>query len=89
MAEAVVTVMVIARARYLKESTRHLEGRDREDAIAQKRANQVALGSEVCHSCTQKAAMIVGMRYLSVPTKPEDGFSMRGSTFYSNIEKRD
>ncbi len=79
--EAIVVMMVLARDRYLRQSTLHLKGKAQEDAIAQNRVKLVALGSDGCHSSTQKAAMIVGFRYRCVPTNSEDNFSMRGEHF--------
>jgi aromatic-L-amino-acid decarboxylase len=76
--EAIVTVMVAARDKYLRETTSHLSGLELEDAIAQKRSRMVALGSEMAHSSTQKAAQIAGVRYRSVPVSKENGFAMTG-----------
>jgi aromatic-L-amino-acid decarboxylase len=85
--EAIVTVMVAARDKYLRETTAHLSGEDKEDAIAQKRGKLVALGSEMAHSSTQKAAQIAGVRYRSVPTGIEDGFAMTGPALQKTIEQ--
>ena len=76
--EAIATVMVAARDGYLDRTTSHLQGEEKEAAIAQKRGKLVALGSEMSHSSTQKAALIAGTKYRSVPVKIEDQFSMRG-----------
>ena len=76
--EAVLNVMVAARDKYLDVTTAHLCGAEKETAIAHRRLRMVALGSEASHSCTQKAAMILGLRYMAVPVQIEDGFSMRG-----------
>ena len=77
--EAVLSFMVAARERYLAENTTHLSGQEKEEACAQRRLRMVALGSEASHSCTQKAAMILGIRYRSVPVSIEDNFSMTGA----------
>jgi aromatic-L-amino-acid/L-tryptophan decarboxylase len=84
--EAIVTVMVAARDKYLRETTAHLSGEEKEEAISQKRGKLVALGSEMAHSSTQKAAQIAGVRYRSVPTSLEDGFSMTGPALQKTIE---
>lgn len=76
--EAIVTVMVAARDKYLRETTSHLSGLELEDAIAHKRSKIVALGSEMAHSSTQKAAQIAGVRYRSVPVSKENNFAMVG-----------
>ncbi|RDL31396.1 Aromatic-L-amino-acid decarboxylase [Venustampulla echinocandica] len=77
--EAIVTVMVAARDKYLRETTSHLSGLELEDAIAHTRSKLVALGSEMAHSSTQKAAQIAGVRFRSVPTTMDDEFAMTGA----------
>jgi aromatic-L-amino-acid/L-tryptophan decarboxylase len=77
--EAIVTVMVAARDKYLRETTSHLSGLELEDAIAYKRSKIVALGSEASHSSTQKAAQICGVRYRSIPVSKESNFALTGS----------
>lgn len=77
--EAVVTVMVAARDKYLRETTAHLSGKEQEDAIAKKRSTMVALGSEATHSSTQKAAQIAGIRYRSIPVSRENDFALTGA----------
>lgn len=77
--EAIVTVMVAARDKYLRETTSHLSGLELENAIAHKRSTMVALGSEAAHSSTQKAAQIAGVRYRSVPVSRENDFAMTGA----------
>jgi aromatic-L-amino-acid decarboxylase len=76
--EAIVTVMVAARDKYLRETTAHLSGLELENAVAHKRSALVALGSEAAHSSTQKAAQIAGVRYHSVPVSRENNFAMTG-----------
>jgi aromatic-L-amino-acid decarboxylase len=77
--EAVVTAMVAARDKYLRETTSHLSGLELEDAIAHKRGKLVALGSEAAHSSTQKAAQIAGVRFRSIPVRKEDNFALTGA----------
>lgn len=85
--EAIVTVMVAARDKYLRETTAHLSGIELEDAIAYKRGKLVALGSEAAHSSTHKAALIAGVRYRSVPVTKEDNFSMKGEGLQKVLEE--
>jgi aromatic-L-amino-acid decarboxylase len=85
--EAIVTVMVAARDKYLRETTSHLSGLELEDAIAYKRSKIVALGSEAAHSSTQKAAQICGVRYRSVPVSKEDNFAMTGKGLEKVLEE--
>ncbi|TKA64105.1 hypothetical protein B0A49_06197 [Cryomyces minteri] len=84
--EAVVTVMVAARERYLREKSEGLEGEAREDKIAHLRGKLVALGSEQAHSSTHKAANIAGTRYRSVPVHLEDDFALTGRGLRKTIE---
>ncbi len=77
--EAIVTVMVAARDKYLRETTAHLSGLELEDAIAYKRSKIVALGSEAAHSSTQKAAQIAGVRFRSIPVSKENDFALTGA----------
>ena len=85
--EAVVTVMVAARDKYLRETTAHLSGLELENAVAHKRSTMVALGSEAAHSSTQKAAQIAGVRYRSVPVSKENNFSMTGADLEEVLEQ--
>ncbi|KAI9894744.1 MAG: hypothetical protein M1814_002101 [Vezdaea aestivalis] len=85
--EAIATMVVVARDRYLQETTKHLEGEAREDAIGEKRGKLVALGSSQAHSSTQKAAMVAGTRYMSVPASKDDDFGMRGEALAATIRK--
>lgn len=85
--EAVVTVMVAARDKYLRETTAHLSGEEQEDAIAVKRSKIIALGSEQAHSSTQKAAQICGVRYRYVPATAASGFAMTGEALKKTIEE--
>ncbi|KAI5866937.1 pyridoxal phosphate-dependent transferase [Durotheca rogersii] len=78
--EAVATVLVAARDRYLRDATAHLTDPDaREDAIALRRTRLVALASAAAHTATRKAAQIAGVRFRTVPVYPEDGYRMTGA----------
>ncbi|KAH6659780.1 pyridoxal phosphate-dependent transferase [Truncatella angustata] len=85
--EAIATVMVAARDKYLRDATTGLEGEDLEDAMAIKRGKLVALGSAATHSATKKAAMITGVRYRSVPVHAKDGYKMTGEGLRATIEE--
>ena len=68
--EAMVTVMVAARERYLREKC-DKEGleegsKEREDRMAWLRSRLVALSSDQSHSSAQKGALIAGTRYKSI-----------------------
>ncbi|KAG4433217.1 hypothetical protein IFR05_011299 [Cadophora sp. M221] len=85
--EAIVTVMVAARDKYLRETTAHLTGLELEDAIAYKRSKIVALGSEAAHSSTQKAAQIAGVRYRSIPVSKENDFALTGAALAQVLDE--
>ena len=83
--EAILSFMVAARERHLNAHTAHLSGDEKYEETARRRLRMVALASEAAHSCTEKAAMILGIRYRSVPVNIEDGFSMVGATLASTL----
>ncbi|KAH0562168.1 hypothetical protein GP486_003131, partial [Trichoglossum hirsutum] len=85
--EAIVTVMVAARDKYLRESTAHLEGAERDTAIAETRGRLVALGSEMAHSSTQKAALIAGTRFRAVPAELGDDLGLTGENFRKAVDQ--
>jgi aromatic-L-amino-acid/L-tryptophan decarboxylase len=85
--EAIVTAMVAARDKYLRETTSHLSSLELEDVIAYKRSKMVALGSEMAHSSTQKAAQIAGVRYRSVPVSKDDEFALTGKYLEETIKE--
>ncbi|KAL9606869.1 MAG: hypothetical protein Q9167_008142, partial [Letrouitia subvulpina] len=86
--EAVVTVMIAARDRYLRGATKHItDEKEREDAFYARRTRLVALGSTMAHSSTQKAAQIAGVRFRAVPAPEEEGYRMTGSTLKETVEQ--
>ena len=89
--EAVVTVMVAARERYLDQACVGLEGEERENKKALIRSRLVALGSEQSHSSTAKGALITGVRYRSIPCRAEDELAMTGAGLQAMLDqcKRD
>jgi aromatic-L-amino-acid/L-tryptophan decarboxylase len=87
--EAILTAMVAARDKYLRELTAHIpEGDERDEEICRIRGRMVALGSAMAHSSTKKAAQILGVRFVTVPVKEEDDhFAMRGPALAATIEQ--
>lgn len=89
--EAIVTVMVAARERCLREKADReglVEGsKERDERIAELRPRLVALGSDQAHSSTAKAALIAGTRYKSVPCKMEDDLAMTGEGLRRLLEE--
>lgn len=85
--EAVVTVMVAARERYLNKACGKLEGEEREKRKAEVRGRLVALGSEQSHSSTAKAAIIAGVRYRSIPCRMEDDLALTGAGLQKALDE--
>ncbi|KAK0715856.1 pyridoxal phosphate-dependent transferase [Lasiosphaeris hirsuta] len=85
--EAVLTAMVAARDKYLRETTpAGLEGDALEDAIAHKRSRMVALATSMTHSSTKKAAIILGVRFITIPVSAEDGYALTGPVLAAALE---
>lgn len=77
--EAIVTAMVAARDKYLRETVpAELEGDACEDAVAHKRSRMVALATSMTHSSTKKAAIILGVRFVTIAVRAEDGYALTG-----------
>ena len=84
--EAVLTAMVAAREKHLRETIPDtLVGDEREDAIALKRSRMVALASSTTHSCTKKAAIILGVRFITIPVTAADNYALTGSALASTL----
>ncbi|EJP69401.1 Aromatic-L-amino-acid decarboxylase [Beauveria bassiana] len=84
--EAIVTVMVAARDRYLAQATAHLpEGEDKEEQTWRHRSRLVALGSAGAHSSTKKAAQVLGVRFDTVPVDEESGYAMTGEALAAKL----
>lgn len=82
--EAIVTVMIAARERCVRE---HVDAQDKNGLSRSKsedekewqlRSKLVALGSEMSHSSTQKASMIAGVKYRSIPVSAADRYALTG-----------
>jgi aromatic-L-amino-acid decarboxylase len=85
--EVVVTALVAARERIVRRKLGDMaEGEERMDAAADIRGKLVALGSEHAHSSTQKAAIIAGTRYRSVPAPKESNYSVTPDSLKKTIE---
>lgn len=88
--EAVLTMMVAARDKYLRDTLPapgSLPEEEYEDLDMRKRSKLVALGSEAAHSSTKKAAKILGVRYVAVPTSSASNFAMTGDALKETLEK--
>ncbi|KAH9866050.1 hypothetical protein J1614_008614 [Plenodomus biglobosus] len=86
--EVVVTAVVAARERIVRrEIGGPPESEEQMDRAADIRGKLVALGSEHAHSSTQKAAMIAGTRFRTVPAPKESGFSVTAAALRKTIEE--
>jgi aromatic-L-amino-acid decarboxylase len=96
--EAIVVVMIAARERLVraqlekeglteKAGESYDEREKREDRAAEIKGRLVALGSEMSHSSTQKAANILGVRFRSVRAGRETSFRMTGANLRKKLEE--
>ncbi|KAK1640914.1 pyridoxal phosphate-dependent transferase [Colletotrichum phormii] len=85
--EAILTVMVAARDKFLRARTAHLpaDSEEKEEETWRLRSKLVALGSEMAHSSTKKAAQILGVRFATVPAPAETGYAMSGPALASTV----
>lgn len=88
--EAIVTVMVAARERYLNRAADR-EGfkqgsAEREKWIMGKRSTLVALSSDQAHSSTAKGARIAGTWHRTVETRWEDKLGVKADALRQTIE---
>lgn len=84
--EAIITVLVAARDRYLQQCVEGItDEKEKDRIIAEKRSKLVALGGTQAHSSTQKGAMIAGVRFATV--KSDEQYRLRGEALRSKIEE--
>jgi aromatic-L-amino-acid decarboxylase len=89
--EAVVTCMVAARERYLRNKC-DAEGlpegsQARDDRISYLRGRLVALSSDQAHSSTQKGAAIAGTRYKAIPAYYSDDLALTGENLQKALDQ--
>lgn len=87
--EAIVTVMVAARERFVRRQVERegvTDPDEVEDRSCELRARLVALGSDQAHSSTKKAAIIAGTRFRSIATERSNGYGLTGSQLRRKIE---
>ncbi|UNI21981.1 hypothetical protein JDV02_007916 [Purpureocillium takamizusanense] len=86
--EAILTVMVAARDKYLAARTAHLpDGEEKEEETWRLRSRLVALGSAGAHSSTKKAAQVLGVRFATVPVDEEHGFALQGPALAHSLDE--
>ena len=86
--EAIVTVMVAARERFVRREVERLGLSDLEeieDKSCEIRSRLVALGSDQAHSSTKKAAIIAGTRYRSIQTHHQNAYALKGDDLRNKI----
>ncbi|KAL2111901.1 hypothetical protein VUR80DRAFT_9013 [Thermomyces stellatus] len=83
--EAVLTVMVAARDKFLSEKLQGLEGEEREEREWDIRSRLVAVASETSHSCTKKAARILGVRFATVPIERATDFTLTAANLDAKL----
>ncbi|KAK3318410.1 pyridoxal phosphate-dependent transferase [Apodospora peruviana] len=84
--EAVLTAMVAARDKYLIETIdSNLEGEAREDVVAHKRSRMVALATNMTHSSTKKAAIILGVRFKTIAVNAADNYALTESVLATTL----
>ncbi|KAH6635436.1 pyridoxal phosphate-dependent transferase [Chaetomium sp. MPI-SDFR-AT-0129] len=79
--EAILTAMVAARDKYLRETLAVEavagEGEEvKEEREMRKRSRMVALATTLTHSSAKKAALILGCRFRAIPVRAEDGYAL-------------
>ncbi|KAI3398788.1 hypothetical protein diail_8479 [Diaporthe ilicicola] len=87
--EAVLTMMVAARDKYLRDTLPapgSVAEEELEDLDMRKRSRLVALGGASAHSSTKKAAKILGVRYVAVPVSSGTNFAMTGDALRETLE---
>ena len=85
--EAMVTVMVAARIRYLDHATAHLPGDEKEAKRAEIAGRLIALSSEQSHSSTAKGAIIAGVRYKAIHTELADDLALTGAGLQAALDE--
>ncbi|KAK9235510.1 pyridoxal phosphate-dependent transferase [Lipomyces kononenkoae] len=87
--EAVVTTMVAARDRYLRDAiaSKYSTEEEKEAAIAAARGKLVAFASDQTHSATHKAALIAGVKFVAIKTHPEEDYALTGSAVTKAIQE--
>ncbi|KAH8145063.1 uncharacterized protein LAJ45_10974 [Morchella importuna] len=88
--EAIVTVVVTARDRYLKMlSAGAKTAEEKEEIIDAHRHKLVALFSDQAHSSTQKGCQIAGVKHRSikVPGSPTSNYSLTGPLLRQKLEE--
>jgi len=88
--EAIVTVMVAARERYIRRQLERegiTDPDEVEDRSCELRGKLVALGSDQAHSSTKKAANIAGTRYRGITAQRSNQYAITGKDLRAKVEE--
>ncbi|KAH9845088.1 Aromatic-L-amino-acid decarboxylase [Teratosphaeria destructans] len=88
--EAVLSVMIAARERYIRRQSERegiTDPEEVEDRAYELRAKLVALASDQTHSSTKKAANIAGTRFRSIPTEKSRAYALTGENLRAKIQE--
>lgn len=88
--EAIVTVMVAARERWVRRQVERdglTDAEQIEDRSCELRGKLVALASDQAHSSSQKAATIAGTRFRSIKTRHGEAYALTGRDLHAKIEE--
>lgn len=88
--EAIVTVMIAARERFVRKQIEReglKDAEEIEDRSCELRSKLVALASDQAHSSSHKAANIAGTRFRSIATKHGDAYALKGHDLRRKIEE--
>lgn len=81
--------MVAARDKYLQETLPDpstVGEEELEELTMRKRSRMVALGSSACHSCTKKAAKVLGIRFLAIPVGSDTNYAVTGPALAKTLQ---
>jgi aromatic-L-amino-acid decarboxylase len=88
--EAIVTVMIAARERFIRrriERENFFDPEEAENRACELRSRLVALGSDQAHSSTKKAAIIAGTRYRNISASSANLYSINGEDLRRTVEE--
>ncbi|KAK4625843.1 Phenylacetaldehyde synthase [Fulvia fulva] len=87
--EAIVTVMIAARERFVRRQIEQeglTDPEEIEDRSCEIRSRLVALASDQAHSSSQKGSNIAGTRFRSLPTRHGDAYALRGHDLRKKLQ---
>ncbi|CAK4034064.1 Aromatic-L-amino-acid decarboxylase [Lecanosticta acicola] len=88
--EAILTVMIAARERYVRRQLAReniTDPEEIEDRSCELRSTLVVLASDQAHSSSRKSANMAGSRFRSIATRHEDAYALKGPDLRRKIEE--